>query len=395
MFFLSLKSLSKSSIFQDLRFIYLFYFLLVLFATIRIVGWEGSNNYSIFYYSLYHLLEAKSLYTLYPAQYEDHYHYAPAFAAIFAPIFVLPYSIGLFFWQLLFAGVWVYAIRQLPITHKQKVFAYWFGFHELFTSIVNSQTNPLITALSIFAFTSFEKRQPFWAAFFIMIGFNIKIYSLVAAGLFMIYPQKSKFIKSMLFWAIVLGLLPLLLTSPAKLLWQYELWIKELFIKTSVDKWLNISIHRLIHLFISPKIETVSIIATGVILFCTVYIHRNRFVDYNFKILLLGSILIFQVIFNPVAESPAYVIAVTGVSCWWFVSPRTNLDWLLLVSCFILTVMSSSDLFPTLWRRLYVFPYSLKALPCVFIWFRILYLMHFPPATVVKPDLITNQLTVS
>ncbi|QDK81876.1 DUF2029 domain-containing protein [Spirosoma sp. KCTC 42546] len=381
------KSFFSLSIFSDFRFIYGIYFLLILFATIRIVGWEGSNNYSIFYYSLYHLLEVKSLYALYPAQYEDHYHYAPAFAAIFAPIFALPYSVGLFFWQLLFAGVWVYAIQKLPITNQQKVFAYWFGLHELFTSIVNSQTNPLITALSIFAFISFEKKQPFWAAFFIMIGFNIKIYSLVAAGLFILYPKKGVFIASMILWSVVLGLLPLLLTSPAKLLWQYELWIRELFIKTDSDKWLNISIHRLIHLSISPNIATASIIGIGVVLFCTVYIHRQRYSDYNFRILLLASILVFQVVFNPVAESPAYIIAVTGVLCWWFVCPKSSLDWILLLSCFILTVMSPSDIFPATIRMNFVVPYSLKALPCVLIWFRILYLMHFPQPTVHQQNL--------
>src|SRR5205823_4586958 len=160
---------------------------------------------------------------------------------------------------------------------------YWFGLHELFTSTVNSQTNPLITALSIFAFISFEKKQPFWAAFFIMIGFNIKIYSLVAAGLFILYPQKWKFIKAMVFWSVILGLLPLLLTSPAKMLWQYELWVRELFIKSDGDKWLNISIHHFVNLFISPNITASAIIFTGVILFCTAYLHRRRFNEHTFQ----------------------------------------------------------------------------------------------------------------
>lgn len=386
MFTLPLKKFTTRPIFSNFYFIYLVYFLLTLFASVRIVGWEGSNNYSIFFYSLEHLLEGTSLYTLYPAQYTDHYHYAPSFAVIFAPIFALPYSVGLFIWQFLFAGVWIYAVRILPVSDKQKVFAYWFGLHELFTSTVNSQTNPLITALSIFTFICFERKQPFWAAFFIMIGFNIKIYSLVAAGLFILYPQKGKFITSMVFWSAILGLLPLLLTSPAKMVWQYKLWIRELFIKSDGDKWLNISIHRLVNLFISPDITASVIIGSGVLLFCTAYIHRRRFHEHAFKMLLLGSILIFQVIFNPVAESPAYIIAVTGVLCWWFVCPQSGLDWLLLISCFVLTVMSPSDLFPSSLRSAYVVPYSLKALPCVLIWFRIIYLMNFPPLAVTNAE---------
>ncbi len=374
-------SFVKKPIFGNFRFIFGIYGILFLFASIRIVGWYGSNNYSIFYHSLYHLIDVKSLYALYPAEYEDHYHYAPTFAALFAPIFALPYSVGLFLWHLLFAGVWVYAIYRLPITHQQKVFGYWFALHELFTSIVNSQTNPLIAAIPIFAFLSFEKRQPVWAAFFIILGFNIKIYSLVAAGLFLIYPQKGRFLIALVGWAVVLGLLPLLFTSPDHLLWQYELWVRQLLIKSDGDKWANTSIHRLIHLFVSPDLSTAAIIGMGVVLFCTVYGQIRRFGEHTFRMLLLASVLIFQVIFNPVSESPTYITAVTGVLCWWYVSPKTPLDRVLLIGCFILTIMSPSDLFPTSIRSQYVIPYGLKALPCVLIWFRVIYLMHFPPPT--------------
>ncbi|WP_246859283.1 glycosyltransferase 87 family protein [Spirosoma sp. KCTC 42546] len=109
---------------------------------------------------------------------------------------MLPFSAGLFLWHFLFAGIWVLAIYRMPLSHQQKVFAYWFCLQELFTSLVNSQTNPLIGAIPLAAFISFEKRQHFWAAFFIILGFNIKIYSLVAAALFLLYPQKPRSLVS-------------------------------------------------------------------------------------------------------------------------------------------------------------------------------------------------------
>jgi hypothetical protein len=40
-----------------------------------------------------------------------------------------------------------------------------------------------------------------------------------------------------------------------------------------------------------------------------------------------------------------------------------------------LTSMSPSDLFPKFIRNEYIKPYSLKALPCVLIWFTIIYQM--------------------
>ncbi|WP_461081244.1 glycosyltransferase family 87 protein [Spirosoma flavus] len=369
-------SFFRKPIFRDYRFIFGIYGALTLFASCRMVFKSGSNNYKIFFYSLQHLLEGVSMYSLYPGQYSDHYHYAPTFAALFSPVFALPFSVGLFLWHFLFAGVWVYAIYRMPLTHQQKVFAYWFSLHELFTSLVNSQTNPLIGAIPLFAFLCFEKRQPFWAAFFIILGFNIKIYSLVAGALFLLYPGKIRFLASAIGWGIIQGLLPLLFTSPAKLLWQYELWVNQLLIKSDVDKWANTSIHRLVHTFISPDIATPVIIGLGVLLFCTVYANVKKFTERSFRLQMVASILIFQVIFNPVAESPTYITAVTGVVLWWIYCPQTALDRVLLISCLILTVFSPSDIFPAFLREQFVKPYVLKALPCVLIWFRVIYLMH-------------------
>ena len=85
----------KHPLFSNTRFIMGVYAALALLASIKLVFFEGSGVYSIFYYSLSHLLEGKSLYAAYPAEYSDHYHYAPTFAALFAPIFALPYSVGL------------------------------------------------------------------------------------------------------------------------------------------------------------------------------------------------------------------------------------------------------------------------------------------------------------
>lgn len=374
--------------FKTLGLIITVYSVLALTASIKLVFFEGSGVYSIFYHSLYHLLDGKSLYAAYPAEYVDHYHYAPTFAALFAPIFALPYSVGLFLWQPLFAAVWFYALYRMPLTPSQRAFSYWFCLHELFTSLVNSQTNPLIAAVSLFTFLSFEKRQPLWAAFFIVLGANIKIYSLVAGALFLIYPNKIRFMIYLVVWAVVLALVPLLLTSPDKLFWQYELWVKQLLIKSDVDKWLNLSIHRLVHQTLSPNIPTSWIIGAGVLLFCTVYVRIQRYTEQTFRLLMVASVLLFQVIFNPVSESPTYITAVTGVIMWWVCCPQNWLDRVLLISCFVFTVMSPSDLFPTYLREKLVKPYVLKALPCVLIWFRVIYLMLLPSSVATDPPVI-------
>jgi hypothetical protein len=369
-------SFFKRPLFSDFRFIFGVFAALALLISIRTVFVTGANNYLIFYHTLDHLVAGTDLYAHYPAEYEDRNHYAPSFGAIFSPIFALPYSVGLFLWHFLFAGIWVYAIYRLPLTHRQKVVAYWFAMHELFTALANSQTNPLITALPIFAFLAFEKRQPIWAAFFLMLGFNIKIYSLVGGALFLLYPQKGKFLAAMVGWGVVMAAFPLLFTTPDSLLWQYQNWIAELLNKTDFDKWGNTSIHRLVHQTLSPDVPGPVIIGIGIVLFCSTLGYVRRYNDLTYKLMLLASVLIFQVIFNPVAESPTYIIAVTGVLLWWFVSPQSGFDRALLIACFVLTVLSPSDLFPKVLREQVVRPYVLKALPCVLIWFRLIYLMH-------------------
>ena len=354
------------------------FFIISLYCAVKYVFFNTSNNYSIFYHSLQHLVNGESLYTSYPDVYFDHFLYAPAFPVIFAPIFLLPYKAGLFLWPFLFAFIWAYGVYKMPWDGKQKVFAWWFGIQELLTSLDNSQTNPLIAAIPLFAFICMEKGKVFWAAFFIILGFNVKIYSLVAAALFVVYPGRIRFLGSLLFWATAFAILPLLATSPAKLVWQYKLWIEELFTKTDHDRIKNVSIHRMVFQFISTRISPFQVISFGVLLFCSVFIHKKRFNQEIFKMLLLSSILIFHVIFHPAAESATYITAVTGVIVWWLYGPRNKIDWFLVLFCYLFTIMGPTDLMPRYVRKQLIEPYVLKALPCVLIWFRVIYLMHFP-----------------
>ncbi len=389
----------RKPIFSNYTLIFGVFFLATLAISLQVVFLQDSNNYKIFYYSLRHLVDTVNLYTVHPEEYFDHYHYAPSFAVLFAPLFVLPYTIGLFLWPFVFGVVFIWAVYKLPISKQQKVFVYWYTLQEYLTATGNTQTNPMIAAIPLLAFVAFEKKQPFWAAFFIMLGFNVKIYSLVAAALFILYPGKVKFILSSIFWGAVMAILPLLVTSPKSLLWQYNNWFTQLAIKTDSDKWSNVSIHRIIHQVISPDITTLAIIATGIVLFCTVYLHRKAFADMTFKIMLLASILIFQVIFQPAAESPTYIIAVTGVTVYWLFSPKATIDWILLIAVYILTVLSPTDFMPRFFNKEYVFPYVLKAWPVVLAWFRVLYLAHLrglecskglQPALNHQPQILAN-----
>jgi hypothetical protein len=96
-------------------------------------------------------------------------------------------------------------------------------------------------------------------------------------------------------------------------------------------------------------------------------------------------LLLFTILFNPASESPTYLIAVTGVAMWWWFSDRTKLDLLLLICVLLGTSFITTDLVPAVWRSNYVYPYHLKAIPCVMVWIKLSYDLYLPSSS--RPSL--------
>jgi hypothetical protein len=125
------------------------------------------------------------------------------------------------------------------------------------------------------------------------------------------------------------------------------------------------------------SIPNLPFLAGGLFLFFLPYARASQYQYTSFRLMLLSSVLIFTVIFSSGSESPTYIIAFAGVSIWFMIQPsqkNTGILFLFLFA-FLLTSMSPSDLFPKSIRDQYIRPYSLKALPCVLIWFTIVYQM--------------------
>jgi hypothetical protein len=116
-----------------------------------------------------------------------------------------------------------------------------------------------------------------------------------------------------------------------------------------------------------------AIVLLGALLFLIPFIKIKNYTSYNFRHLALTSILIWIVIFNHKAESPTFIIAMVGVSLWYFISERNKTNTSLFIFAIILTSLSATDLFPSFLREEYVKPFALKALPCILIWFKIIY----------------------
>jgi hypothetical protein len=108
-------------------------------------------------------------------------------------------------------------------------------------------------------------------------------------------------------------------------------------------------------------------------------IKKSCFIENRFRLLYLAQVLIGVVIFSTSAESPTYVIAVTGFAIWFASSGQERPKWMggMLLLLFVLTILSSTDLFPAYVRNVWIKPFALKALPCVLAWLVITYQLLF------------------
>jgi len=354
---------------------------LFFLAGINHINNNHINNFIIYRTTYLHLINNIDIYLPFPYQFQDRFVYSPTFAVLMAPFAWLPYIISVPLWIGLNAYIIWSCIKYLPQSDiKKRFFVTGIIIFELITSLQNMQTNTFIAGFMILGFCFLEKKKPFWAALFIMLAAYVKVFGLAAALLFFFYPDKKKFILSMLFWGIVLIALPLLVVSPGQLFYLYKSWIwhlqeahynEEIRIKInevyrlSVMGWLKIWFH-----FEPPSI-IIQGIGTVLLLIPLALIKNYR--SMQFRYFFVASVLIYCNIFNHIAESPSYIISVIGIALWYVNENRNKFNDTLLVLAFVFTTMSATDIFPVYIRQTYFYPYVVKAVPCILIWFYLQY----------------------
>lgn len=342
------------------------------------------NNYLIFIYTFFHAREHLSLFAPYPGIYDDMNHYGPLFSLVIAPFAALPEYLGMFFWELLNTLFLFYAISTLPLETRKVNAIYWIIAHELLTALFACQINPAITAIIILSYTLIDKGQNFKAAFLILLGTFIKLYGIVGLAFFLFAKEKPKFIAYCFFWAIIFFALPMVFFGPEYILGQYREWYLSLSAKQIENGTLismqDISIMGIVRRTLqNPNIPNLPFLIAGIIIFCLPYTRIKQYQLPVFRMMYLASTLIFTVIFSNSSESPTYIIAFAGVAIWFMIQekPVKPVIIALFIFAILLTTLAPSDLYPKHIRVDYIMHYSLKALPCVFIWFFLSYQLMF------------------
>jgi len=387
----SIRTFFSKPFFSDYRTIAVLWVILAIVAAITKGGLSGDklNNFQIFRYVYYHLIDLKSLYALYPAEYGDCNHYGPAFSLIIAPFSLMPQFLGLLSWLLFMGGLLYVAILKLPspIGHAGKIFIFWFVSNEVLSSMQMAQFNLAVAALMIASYTAIKRGHTGWAACFIMISSFTKIYGILGLVFILFTDKKWRFIGWNIIWAIILFALPMVISSPEYVLSQYMEWARSLIEKnelnvavgfnTQSNYYQNISILGMIHRITQLEFSDLYILVPGALLYLLPMVRTSQYRYAGFQYGVVASSLMCIILFSTGSESSGYIIAMLGVALWYISAPgkRSSIDLALLIFALIIGSFGTSDLMPSFLKRGYIRPYSLKALPVTLVWLKLLYEM--------------------
>ncbi|KAF0131726.1 MAG: hypothetical protein FD155_250 [Bacteroidetes bacterium] len=361
----------------DQRWIYVLYLLVFTLATLhKLFLTEGSfNNFDIFRYSFAHLINGDNLYVHYPEHYFDLFKYSPSFAMFMAPFWYLPRLPGVIIWNLINALLPVYALNQFNLTLKQKWFFALFILIEMLTSVQNAQSNGLMLGLMILGYHAIEKGKAGSAAIAIIVGFVIKIFALGVSILVLFKPFKLQFTLWSMLIGIVILISPAVFTGFGGLFDQYASWIHLLANDTAIA--LNFSImsffERTLNLVLPNSIWLVS----GLLLLFLPLIRISYYSNERWRMNYFALLLLWVVLFNHKTESPTFVIAMAGAAIWYILSEQSKVHKILIVIVFIFTGLAATDIFPYTVRENFIKPFAIKVLPCIILFFFMLYEMLF------------------
>ena len=301
------------------------------------------------------------------------------FSVLIAPFALLPDWLGMILWNIANTLVFLFAIHKLPFSNPKKAFFAWLCLQEFITAAVSLQFNIALTGLLMLSAVYIFERKETQSAISIMIGFFVKLYGIAGLSAFFFVKNKWKFILSLIGAGVLFIVLPMLISSPHFGIQSYADWFQSLSEKNSSNQVLgnrqDYSLMGIVRRVLGDaSISNLTFLLPGMAVFALPYLRIKQYKNLPFQLMILASTLLFIVLFSSGSESPTYIIAVAGVMIWFLMQKKkSTFDIGLLIFVIILTCFSFSDLFPQFIKDNYIMKYSLKALPCCIVWFRVIY----------------------
>jgi len=295
------------------------YALTAAFVTWQALHLGHIDNFLIFRWSFFHLSEGVNLYAPYPKLYFSLYQYGPSFGLLIAPFALPPVWLGLVLFNSLNITVFYIAVRRL-LPGRLGLVALVLLYFEVLRTAQNAQNNALLAGLMILGFLWLERDRLGRAAAAIALGASFKIFPLAAAALALPHRRRMRFGLFLAAALAALLLAPLLLTSASTLLQQYRWWgeAEQGFGTRRLD-----SVMALFALVVPGTWPNWPVQAAGTALVLLPFLLRRAdWGDPIFRRGMLYSVLVYVVLFNHQAESPSFVIAMTGVVAWYLTVER-------------------------------------------------------------------------
>lgn len=366
---------------SDYRIIFVIYIIVAAITAFskykRGVG--GYNNYLIFKGVFYNTLQEKNIFLQYPDLFFDSNHYGVFFSLLIAPFALMPDWLGCILWNVAVTMVFLYAIYKLPFSDRKKSFFAWLCLQEFITAATYFQFNIALTGLLMLSAIYIYERKETKSAGAILIGTFVKVYGIVGLSAFFFIKNKFRFIISLIVIAILFFLLPMLISSPKFGVQSYFDWYTSLSEKNLSNQVLgnrqDYSLMGVVRRILQDaSISNLVFLIPGFIIFMTPYLRISQYKNLSFQLMILASTLLFLVLFSSGSESPTYIIAVAGVMIWFLMQKtisKVNVGILIFVMIF--TCFAFSDLFPKSIKEEIFVKYSTKAIPCIVVWFRVMY----------------------
>ena len=342
-----------------------------------------NNNFRIFRSASRHLIAGADLYAASPAEHLDFYKYSPTFALLFSPFAYLPFPLAMLLWNALNAGALFVAIG-LVLPRRAATVARVIVFLDMLGSLQNAQSNALVAALIVLTFAAYERRHTALGSLAAVAGTYIKLFPLAGVSFAIFHARKLRVAVALVAGLALFAVLPLLVTSPDTLLAQYASWRA---IGATDALKLGYSVMNVLEQLFHAGLPNWPIQVAGVlILVAPVVVQRWRWHDWDLRRLYLCSVLVFCVIFNHLAESPTFVVAITGVAIWFAAIARpSRWEWALLGAIVLFTILASSDVMPERMQRDFFDRYRFKTVPLILLWIELQRRLWFPRVREAKP----------
>ena len=276
--------------------------------------WEGYNAYNLEY----------------AFAHEIYFLYTPVFSTIFAPIFMLPWWLGPYVWNVCNFVLFFLAIWTLPEKFdKYKVRILWFLLPVLLQAIFCYQYNTVVAYIFIFAYSLLERGKGVWAVFLIMLSACTKIYGGAELALLFCYPKTWRNFAYAALFGVILLLTPMINLNYDNPLSAYNEMIQMVASHHSDSDYVGLLFARGLKEFLLPNYRLVQLTVLA-LLGIGFFANYKRWKNFNFRVYCLGVLSGFIILFSDCPETHTYIISFGGYCmAFWITEDKKWFDWLI------------------------------------------------------------------